>query len=282
MKYGAQLYTVRDFMQTHKDFAGSVRKISKLGFDCVQVAGISPIIPVEEIAETCKAHELEIVLSHTDADALLNNTKEVIQNHKLMEAKFVGLERIPKTYERGRTGFVKFCLDFTPIARELKNEGLQLVYHNHHMEFEQFEGKNALEYIREHLWDADFTLDIYWAHMAGADPAHWIRRLNKRIKVLHLKDCAVVEGISRMSEVMEGNMNWPRIMNAAKEVEIEYAMIEQEECFGKDPFECLGASLYNLRNKLSEKEDDFELPQVDFKPQYIDRKLSSSKDELVW
>jgi sugar phosphate isomerase/epimerase len=278
MKLGAQLYTVRDYMQTHKDFAGSIRKISKLGFECVQVSGVNPIIPPEEIAETCKANNLEIVLTHTAPQEILNNTKEVILNHKIMEAKFVGLASIPKDYERSRAGFLKFCLDFTPAARAFKEEGLQFLYHNHHFEFEKYDGKNALEFIREHLWGANFTLDTYWTQMAGADPAQWIQKLGNRISVLHLKDCAVVEGISRMSEVMEGNLNWQRIMAAAEEAGIEYAMVEQDECYGKDPFDCLGTSLYNLRNKLHESA----AAAPEFAPQYIDRKLNSSKDEIIW
>ncbi|MCL1842960.1 MAG: sugar phosphate isomerase/epimerase [Defluviitaleaceae bacterium] len=282
MKFGAQLYTIRDYMHSHKEFANSIKKISKLGFECVQISGVDPIVPVEEIAETCKAYGLEIAITHTNPKRIMENTKEVILDHKLMGCNYVGIGMIPNEYERSKSGFMKFALDFTPAARALKEEGMQLMYHNHHIEFEKYEGKLVMDFIREVFREVNFTLDTYWVQAGGADPAHWIRKLDKRVEVLHLKDFAVFEGISRMCEVMEGNLNWVRIMNAAKDVGVKYAMIEQDECYGKDPFECLGTSLFNIRNKLSEYEFESDVPQEQFKPQYIDRKLSSDKDEIIW
>lgn len=281
MKYGAQLYTIRDFMQTYKDFVNSMRKISKLGYKCVQVSGVNSIITPKEIAETCQAYGLEIAITHTDPARIIERTKEVILEHKYMGAKYIGIGMIPKQYEHSRAGYLKFFLDFTPAACEIKEEGLQLMYHNHHIEFEKYDGTLVMDFIRDNFRDVSFTLDTYWVQAGGADPAYWIKRLGNRCEVLHLKDFAVVEGISRMCEVMEGNMNWPHIINAAKEVGVKYAMIEQDECYGKDPFECLGTSLFNLRNKLTEFEHETE-QLSEFKPQFIERKLSSEGNELIW
>ncbi|MCL2224413.1 MAG: sugar phosphate isomerase/epimerase [Defluviitaleaceae bacterium] len=254
MKYGAQLYTIRDFMQTHKDFAGSIKKISRLGFECVQVAGVSSEIPPAEIAETCQAHGLEIVGTCPDPDEIKDNLQEVIAAHKMMNAKFVCIDRLPKKYELSKGGFLQFFLEFTTAARQIKEEGMQLLYHHHHFEFERYDGKLAIEFIRENFRDANFALDTYWMQAGGADPTHWITRLKSRASLLNLRDFAVIEGISRMCEVMEGNLNWPRIMNAAEEAGIEYAIIGQDECYGANPFDSLGKSLFNLRNKLSKNE----------------------------
>ncbi|MCL2199246.1 MAG: sugar phosphate isomerase/epimerase [Defluviitaleaceae bacterium] len=250
MKYGAQLHTIRDYMQTHKDFASSIKKISKLGFKCVQVSGVNPIIPPEEIGETCQAYGLEVVISHADPARILNNTEDVIKEHKYMNASYVGIGQIPKEYSRDQTGYRQFITDYIPASRELKKEGLQLMYHNHHFEFEKLGEKHAIDYIKDNFKDVNFTLDTYWVQMAGADPAFWINRLKGRVEILHLKDCEVNNGISRMCEVMEGNMNWPYIIAAARASGIKYAFVEQDECFGKDPFDCLATSLNNLQNKL--------------------------------
>ncbi|MCL2576979.1 MAG: sugar phosphate isomerase/epimerase [Defluviitaleaceae bacterium] len=258
MKIGAQLNTIRDFTQTHKDFASSMKKISKIGFDCVQASGISSIIPPEEIDETCKAYGLEVVIAQADPERVRENTKEVIAEHKMMGAKYVSIDMLPKKYERNKSGFMQFFLDFRQPARAIKDAGLQLLYHNHYFEFERFDGKICLEFIRDNLTDVNFTLDTYWIQAGGGDPAHWIKKLEGRVNVIHLQDFSVVGGISRMSEsVLEGNLNWQRIIGAAEDVEVEYAMIEQDECYGKDPFECLKTSLYNLRNKLPDVEFEY-------------------------
>jgi len=43
-------------------------------------------------------------------------------------------------------------------------------------------------------------------------------------------------------------------MDAASEVGVKYAFIEQDECYGKDPFECLRTSLQNLRKNFKHLE----------------------------
>jgi sugar phosphate isomerase/epimerase len=229
-------------------------KIAKLGFEAIQVSGVGSIIPAEEIAETSQAYGLDVILTHTDPARILEQTKEVIEEHRMMKAKYIGIGEIPKRYERSQSGYREFITDFIPAAREIKNAGLQLMYHNHHIEFEKYDGKLAIEYMKDKFKDVNFTLDIYWVQMAGGDPAKWIRTLGDRVKILHLKDCAVVGGISRMCEVMEGNLNWQNIMDAAQEVGVKYGFIEQDECYGKDPFECLRISLQNLRNNFSRYE----------------------------
>ena len=48
----AQLYTVRDFTQTTRDFAASMAKVSKIGYKAVQVSSIGPISDKEVKAIT--------------------------------------------------------------------------------------------------------------------------------------------------------------------------------------------------------------------------------------
>jgi len=247
MRFGAQLYTVREFTQTFRDFADTIKKIAAIGYDCVQISAVSPDIPALEIAETCQAYNLEIVIAHTDPLRVLEETDEVIKDHKAMGAKYVGIGSIPKSYGYDKAGFRRFITDFIPVARTIKESGLQFMYHNHYNEFEKFDGKVALDYLAEKFTDMGFTLDVFWVQAGGGDPAYWINRLAGRVDVLHLKDYAIIEGKSRMAEVMTGNLNWPAIFQAAEDAGVKYGMVEQDECYGKDPFECLRSSLQRLK-----------------------------------
>jgi hypothetical protein len=42
-------------------------------------------------------------------------------------------------------------------------------------------------------------------------------------------------------------MNWPAILQAAEEGGVEWYLVEQDECYGRDPFESLAISYRNLR-----------------------------------
>lgn len=68
--------------------------------------------------------------------------------------------------------------------------GMRLGYHNH--EFEPVAlatGTTALERLFELAGpDVLAEVDVYWATVAGADPAALIERLGERVRLLHLKD----------------------------------------------------------------------------------------------
>jgi len=248
MRFGAQLYTVREFTQTHKDFAETIKKIAAIGYDCIQVSAINPEIPAQEVAETCQAYNLDIIISHVSPLKIIEETGQVIEDHLAMKAKYIGVGSLPNGYSHDKKGYRKFITDFIPAARAFKDAGFQLMYHNHHYEWEKFESKRAIEYLFEKFPEANFTLDTYWIQAAGGDPAYWIDKFKGRVDVIHLKDYAVVGGKRRMAEVMDGNLNWGAIFKASANAGVKFGMVEQDECYGKDPFECLRASLLNLKN----------------------------------
>jgi len=250
MKIGAQLFTVREFTQTVSDFADTVKKIADIGFDCVQISAIGSNITPQAVVNICKTYNLEIVITHTNPTRIIEETAAVIEEHKIMGVKYIGIGSLPSIYGQSKEGYRKFISEYSMAAKAIKEAGLQFMYHNHQNEFEKFDGKTALDYMLEEFPDAGFTLDTYWVQAGGGDPAFWIRVMAGRVDVLHLKDYTIVAGERRMAEVMEGNMNWQAIFQAAKEAGVKYGLIEQDDCYGKDPFECLRTSLKNIKEWL--------------------------------
>ena len=45
----------------------------------------------------------------------------------------------------------------------------------------------------------------------------------------------------------EGNINFEAVIAAAADAKTEYLLIEQDNCHGEDPFDCLKRSYQNLR-----------------------------------
>jgi len=52
--------------------------------------------------------------------------------------------------------------------------------------------------------------------------------------------------VQMMSPVLEGNLNWRAIFDACVEAEVKFAFVEQDDCYGIDPFDCLETSYINL------------------------------------
>jgi len=246
MKIGAQLYTVRAHTQTAADFAQTIKKVADIGYKYVQVSGIGPI-PAREVADICAAQGIEIAITHTPQARVKDDTAAVIAEHRLMGAKYIGIGSMPGEYARDRAGVEKFVADFAPAVQEIAAAGMKFMYHNHAFEFEKYDGKLMLDYFIEGWPLAGFTLDTYWVQAGGADPAAWIRRLAGRVPCIHVKDMAIVGDAQRMAEVGEGNLNWAAIFAACREAGVEHALVEQDDCYGADPFACLKTSFDNLQ-----------------------------------
>jgi len=249
MKIGAQLYTVREFTQTAEDFAATIKKVAEIGYKYVQVSAIGPI-PAQEVADICKAGGVGIILTHTNQARIKDDTDAVIAEHRIMGADYIGMGSMPGGYERNTEGVKRFIADYAPAVEKIHAAGMTFMYHNHAFEFAKYDGKLMIDYLIEGLPQIGFILDTYWVQAGGADPAAWIKKLSGRVNVIHFKDVVWQDDKLLMGEVMEGNLNWESIFAASKAAGVQYAMVEQDNCYGADPFKCLKTSFDNLARVL--------------------------------
>ncbi|RIQ23832.1 sugar phosphate isomerase/epimerase family protein [Jiangella rhizosphaerae] len=68
--------------------------------------------------------------------------------------------------------------------------GLGLAYHNHYWELGRLpDGRHGLDLLAAATPpDVGFQMDLYWAHVGGADVAALLRRLGDRVRSVHVKD----------------------------------------------------------------------------------------------
>lgn len=256
MKTGAQLYTVRNYTQNEKDFACTMKRVAEIGYKTVQISAIGKEIKPQRVREICDEAGLEIVLTHSDANRILNDTEAIIAEHDIMGCNYIGLGSMPEKY-RTREWLRHFALDFKEPAKKIAAAGMLLMYHNHAFEFEKFAAEGAenaepdkriIEYLME--WfspeELGFTLDTYWVQAAGADVCQWIKILKDRIPCVHLKDMEVVNNQPIMAPVMEGNLNFTAILKELENTVCRYALVEQDVC-RTSPFDCLKKSYENLK-----------------------------------
>jgi Sugar phosphate isomerases/epimerases len=245
MILGAQLYTVRSFLQTEKDIRRTLQRIAEMGYKSVQVSAVGNIQP-EVLKSICDELSLKIALTHTNADRILNETEKVIEEHNILDCDYIGIGAMPDKYRDPRwTGY--FAEDFREAAGKIAKAGKQFMYHNHHFEFEKVDGKRLIERLIEDFSPEELgiTLDTYWVQAAGADVCEWIGKLKDRLHCVHLKDMAVRGTEQLMAPVMEGNMNFPAILKALEQTNAKYLLVEQDVCQGS-PFDCLQTSYNNL------------------------------------
>jgi sugar phosphate isomerase/epimerase len=253
MLIGAQGYTIRQFAKEEAGIAQSLQKLREIGFHALQVSAFGEIDRAR-LRELADENGLSIIITHTPPDRILADAEAVIREHQILGCQHVGIGMMPARYRgSGIAGVRAFLADFDPAAKKLAAQGLKLHYHNHGFEFERHAGRTWLEIMAEETdpvrWG--FIVDVYWVQYAGFSPARALEMLRGRIDVCHLKDMEIVnvgeKAEQRMAPVMAGNLDWPSILKACADTGIPYAMIEQDDAYGRDPFGELQISYQNLK-----------------------------------
>jgi sugar phosphate isomerase/epimerase len=202
------------------------------------------------VARLCQQNNLVIASSHTNWDRFLNQLDEVIDIHRLWNCRHPAIGGLPPAYF-SLEGLERFLEELQPVVERLSQAGMDFSYHNHSHELARFSGKTWLARLYEaaspRLLKAE--IDTYWIQAGGGDPAQWVRRCAGREPLLHLKDMAVTPAREqRMAEVGEGNLNWPAILQEARQGGVEWYLVEQDDTYGRDPFESLAISYQNLQH----------------------------------
>lgn len=251
-RIGAQLYTLRDFCKTAEDLDVTLKKVSDIGYKIIQVSGIGKI-PAKEVREIADKYNLEIILTHRPLTEFTDNIDALIEYHKTLGCHIAGIGMMPADRTFSRDALMDFIKVSSDAARELAKNDMILSYHNHALEFTKMDGQYVFDILLENT-PADcykFLLDVYWIAYGGVDPAKWILHCKDRISSVHFKDFRIAAGGNtiQMAEVMEGNLSWNDIFAACEEANIPYAFVEQDNCYGVDPFTCLETSYKNLLKK---------------------------------
>ena len=246
MRIGAQLFTVRDFCKDLDSFAETLKRVADIGYRYVQVSATCPFEGPWLDAEL-KKNGLTCVLTHTPP-AELADPAATARKHDLFGCKNVGLGYYKFDPENLRETFDKFFETYLPIVDGFADSGKYFMYHNHAYEFQKIDGKVILAHIAERLPadKAGIVLDTYWVQVGGGDPAAWIERFKGRVPCIHLKDFAYNKV---MAVIGEGNINFDRVFTAAEDAGTEYMLVEQDNCNGEDPFDCLKRSYDYLRSR---------------------------------
>jgi sugar phosphate isomerase/epimerase len=244
-----QLYTLRDFTKTPADIARTFARVKKLGYDAVQCSALGPIEPAE-LAKILRNEGLACAATHIGMDAMRDQTQQVIDNHALWGCHWTAIGGWGWK-DADAAAWKQFALDYSAIAAKFKGSGLSIGYHNHSHELVKFAGSpdTALDIILKNASsDVWFEIDTYWITHGGGDPAAWIDKVAGRIPCVHFKDMGIThERHQKMREVGEGNLNWPRIIESCRKAGVQWYIVEQDDCDGADPFECVERSLKNLK-----------------------------------
>ncbi|MEQ3549065.1 sugar phosphate isomerase/epimerase [Pseudonocardia nematodicida] len=251
----------------------AMRRLSDVGFTVTEVSQIP--MTAENVAELARARE-EFGLTFAalsaglapmagGGDTLGSDFDKIVADARALGSGMLRVAMLPLDALTDREQLIDASRELEDHAKRLRDEGIALCYHNHHVEFATFDGAYLHDIIAEHAPSVGFELDVHWVQRAGLDPVRAIADRAGRVGLVHLKDyriknldpavlaeitaggfAAFRNAVVTDAAVGEGNLDWGRIIPAALDAGARYLLVEQEETEGMDILECLRISYRNL------------------------------------
>lgn len=247
-KIALQLWTLREHLTTERDVAQSFSRVREIGYEHVQVCGISGLEPAR-IKQLADDAGLGICATHEDARQIVEEPSLVAERLAAYGCRFTAY---PGPHVPLDTLDQVFALadSLSRAGEVLRRHGRLLTYHNHALEFRKLGGKCILDWLYERsdpiVLHAE--LDTYWVQAGGADPAGYCARLSGRMPLIHLKDYVISDkNEPAMAALGEGNLNFPIILREAEMADCQWYIVEQDRDYD-DPFQAVATSYRYLRS----------------------------------
>ena len=250
---GAQLFSVRDYLKTPEEIDRSLSRIHDSGFSMVQISGMGKI-DAHDLRGILDKYGLSVSCTHNPLDRLKNDLPALIEEHKIIGCRVMGLGMMSDEFRQSKETVLEFAELANKIGKELHKENMIFGYHNHAFEFQKFDGKTIWDILIENT-DPEyvgFIPDVHWFQAGGMNPPDVLNTLGKRTLVCHLKDYTVSGWERRFAVLGEGTLDFAAILKVLEKNGITETVIEQDDCYGRDPFECLAKSREYITNLMKE------------------------------
>jgi sugar phosphate isomerase/epimerase len=243
-RVGLQLYTVR--RELEKDFAGTLEKVSALGFLEVEFAGYFNHSP-QEVKKILSRYQLSAPSAHITTAALRGNLQETIEGAQVIGHQYLVCGYLPAEERKSLDDYKKLVELFNGAGERFKKAGIQFGYHNHDFEFVPIDGRLPYDTI---LAGTDpklvkFEMDLYWISKGGQDPLKYFSAHPGRFPLVHVKD---MDSTPRhfFTEVGSGTIDFKKIFAAAQKAGVKHYFVEQDET-PASPFTSIKLSMEYLK-----------------------------------
>jgi len=220
---GFQVYTIREMLV--KDFAGTLKMMKNIGYQGVEMcspagyisSGFEPLVKMkpEDMRMIMSENGLSCVSSHFTFDELKNNLNERIEfAHKLgLKQMICSSFWLPKGATM--TDWLKSVDQLNDIGSKTKHAGLQMGFHNHHMEFEKIDGELIYDALLKHFDPELVKMQFQVAVVSiGYQAANYFLKYPGRFISSHLSDWSSEK--NNQVSIGQGIVDWMAFFEAAK------------------------------------------------------------------
>ena len=281
MKKAVQLFMLGTVMNNEKQTRETLRAMKEAGYDGIELCGfmIHPMgmmvrlltqaagMPVGKGGNLdwnslMNESGLQVVSLHLDLGTLERDVQAAAGEAKAFGTNYIVITGMYR-FDYGSEAVVRELAErLNKVGKALKEQGIELLYHNHNCELRKVNTKQTAYDILLEETDpsyVNFEFDSYWFAEGGADPLYWMRKLGSRMKLWHINDRGSrVSGVSMTPilktdsmELGTGNMPLDALMEQAKAVDCEAVILESHRNWiDKNPVKSFQLSAKYLNERV--------------------------------
>jgi sugar phosphate isomerase/epimerase len=274
---GVQMMMVRE--QVAIDGMPAVlERIAGLGYNSVEVSQVATdetnIAALEkgrtELGVEVAALSVALQKGPTaTGDALESDFEKVVDDCRRLKCSFLRIGMMPVTAMVTKPAVEDFARQCEDASQQLLVEGIQLAYHNHHVDYSKHDGETLFDIVRRLSPSLHFEIDVHWVQRGGKNPVDVLGDVAGRVELVHLKDYRVgllpasaldllaagdaagfsreFAGLVQFAEVGAGTLDFAAIIPVALASGAEHLLVEQDELYGRDVYDCLADSIAHIR-----------------------------------
>jgi sugar phosphate isomerase/epimerase len=218
-----QLYSVRE--ECAKDFEGTIKEISQIGYEGVEFAGYHGKT-AKEIKKLLEKYNLKVAGSHIPLNSLLKDEFErTVEFNSIIGNKYLIIPSLPEEYTNTKEDWLRAVELINEISLRLKPYGMKVGYHNHAVEFQKIDDEIPWYMFFDRAdKDVIMQIDVGNALNGNGDPIYALKKYKERAITIHLKEYPF-----SARAIGEGLVNWKEIFDICESSgKTEWYIVEYE------------------------------------------------------
>ncbi len=225
-----QLWSVKDAIK--KDFKGTLKSLADMGFDGVEFAGEfgSYANDAKSLKQFLDSINLKTSGAHVSFKQLnqenFDKTLTFYQQLNL-DTLIIGWDE-RAWHPQGIKEVVKLL---NQLDKKLAPYKIKTGFHNHHHEFDDFQGMTYWDYLAVNTNDSVvLQQDVGWTTYAGKDAVEYVKKYPNRTFTTHYK-VRIPEGVKGKHPIIgQDTIDWLKLLKANINIGgTKWIVIEQEE-----------------------------------------------------
>jgi len=238
---GFQVWTIKD--QLIKDFPGTLKMMAGLGYQSVEMcsppgyvaAGFGPLMKLKakEMLQIINDAGLKFESTHYGMNELRNNLDERVQFASESGQKQMILSTFGLPQSATMSDWMKAADELNKIGEKTKKAGIQMGFHNHHMEFAKIDGELIYDALLKQF-DPNYVKMQFQVAVInmGYKAATYFKNYPGRFISTHLADWSSAE--KKNVVLGQGVVDWKEFFSATKKGGVKNIFVEMDPETFKD------------------------------------------------